>query len=245
LSTFDINKTQKEGFMLRIIAVALVLLVSAPLFAADPPKTEDQKTLYAIGLIVARQLSVFGLSPTELDVVKQGIMDAATGKKPEVDIAAYSDKVQELARTRRKIQGDKLADSNKVFLENAAKEKGAVKTDSGLVYLSLKDGAGTTPGTTDTVKVNYRGTLPDGKEFDSSYKRGKPIDFRLDGVIKCWTEGLKMMKAGGKAKLVCPPNIAYGDAGAGELILPGATLVFEVELLEIKPETKQSAPVVK
>jgi FKBP-type peptidyl-prolyl cis-trans isomerase FkpA len=102
------------------------------------------------------------------------------------------------------------------------------------VYLSLKEGEGKNPGTTDTVKANYRGTLPDGKEFDSSYKRGKPFDFRLDGVIKCWTEGIKMMKPGGKAKLVCPPNIAYGDAGAGELILPGATLVFEVELLEIK-----------
>ena len=228
--------------MLRLIAVVLVMLISTPIFAAEPPKTDDQKTLYAIGLIVARQLSVFGLTPAELEVVKQGLMDAATGNKPEVDIAAYSEKVQDLARSRRKAQGDKLAASNKEFLENAAKEEGAVKTSSGLIYLSLKKGEGASPGTTDSVKVNYRGTLPDGKEFDSSYKRGKPIDFRLDGVIKCWAEGLKMMQAGGKAKLVCPPNIAYGDAGAGELILPGATLVFEVELLEVKPEAKQSTP---
>jgi len=84
------------------------------------------------------------------------------------------------------------------------------------------------------VVVNYRGTLPDGKEFDSSYKRGKPVDLRLDGVIKCWTEGLQKMKVGGKAKLVCPASIAYGEVGAGELILPGATLAFEVELIEIK-----------
>jgi len=231
--------------MLKLIAVVLMLFISTPLFAAEPPKTDDQKTLYAIGLVIARQLAVFSLSPAELEVVKQGLMDATTGKKPEVDVAAYSEKVQELARTRRKAQGEKLAASNKEFLENAAKEKGAVKTDSGLVYLSLKEGEGATPIATDTVKVNYRGTLPDGKEFDSSYKRGKPIDFRLDGVIKCWTEGLKMMKAGGKAKLVCPANIAYGDAGAGELILPGATLVFEVELLEIKSEAKQGTPTKK
>jgi FKBP-type peptidyl-prolyl cis-trans isomerase FkpA len=121
----------------------------------------------------------------------------------------------------------------KEFLDKAAKEKGAVKTDSGLVYLSLKEGAGDSPKTTDTVKVHYRGTLPDGREFDSSYKRNKPIDFKLDAVIKCWTEGVQKMKPGGKAKLVCPSSLAYGENGAGEMILPGATLVFEVELLEV------------
>jgi FKBP-type peptidyl-prolyl cis-trans isomerase FkpA len=242
-----VNKTiskyhQKEAPMSRLIAAVLVVMISTPLFAAEPPKTEEQKTLYAIGLIVARQLAVFSLNPEEFEVVKQGIVDAVTGKKPEIEVAAYNEKVQELVRARRKVQGDKLSGSNKEFLENAAKTKGAVKTDSGLVYLSLKEGEGAVPGSTDTVKVNYRGTLPDGKEFDSSYKRGKPVDFRVDGVIKCWGEGLKMMKVGGKAKLICPSSIAYGDAGAGELILPGATLVFEVELLGIKPEAKQSSP---
>lgn len=231
--------------MRKLVSVVLVLLTVTPLFAAEPPKTEEQKTLYTIGLIVARQLSVFDLSPEELDMVKQGIMDAVSGKKTNVEISAYSEKVQELARSRRKAQGEKLAASNKEFLENAAKEKGAVKTDSGLVFLSIKDGAGAAPGNTDTVKVNYRGTLPNGKEFDSSYKRGKPVEFKLDGVIKCWTEGLKMMKTGGKAKLVCPPNIAYGDTGAGELILPGATLVFEVELLEVKADSKQGTTIKK
>ena len=228
--------------MNRFLLLLIVLFVSVSAQAAEPLKTDDQKTLYAVGLIVARQLSVFNLTPGELEIVTQGIVDAANGKKPEIELAAYSEKVQELARSRRKVQGDKLATSNKEFLENAAKAKGAIKTDSGLVYLSIKDGDGKTPGSTDTVKVNYRGTLPDGKEFDSSFKRGKPVDFRLDGVIKCWTEGLKFMKAGGKAKLVCPPNIAYGDAGAGEMILPGATLVFEIDLLEIKPDQKQATP---
>lgn len=220
--------------MNRCLVALLVTLLSVPAIAADTPKTEEQKTLYALGLMVSRSLSVFNLTPAELETVKQGLTDAVSGKKPEVDLASYNTKVQELARSRRKLQGEKQAAAGKEFLEKSVREKGAVKTASGMVYLPLSEGTGTTPKATDTVQVNYRGTLPDGTEFDSSYKRGKPTEFRLDGVIKCWTEGLQLMKTGGKAKFVCPANLAYGDAGAGELILPGATLAFEVELLEIK-----------
>jgi len=116
----------------------------------------------------------------------------------------------------------------------AAKEAGAVVTPSGLVYRSVKDGKGASPTAADTVKVHYRGTFPDGKEFDSSYKRGEPIEFPLNGVIKCWTEGVQKMKIGGKAKLTCPASIAYGERGAGGgVIPPNATLQFEVELLGI------------
>ena len=115
----------------------------------------------------------------------------------------------------------------------AAKEAGAVVTTSGLVYRSLKDGAGASPSASDKVKVHYRGTFPDGKEFDSSYKRNEAIEFPLNGVIKCWTEGVQRMKVGGKAKLTCPPAIAYGERGAGGVIPPNATLLFEVELLAI------------
>lgn len=110
-----------------------------------------------------------------------------------------------------------------------------VKTATGLVYESLKEGAGAAPQATDVVRVHYRGTLPDGKEFDSSYKRGEPAEFPLNRVIKCWTEGVQMMKPGGKARLTCPPAIAYGERGAGGgVIPPNATLVFEVELIAIK-----------
>lgn len=116
----------------------------------------------------------------------------------------------------------------------AAKEPGAVVKPSGLVFLSQRDGSGASPGPTDTVRVNYRGTFPDGREFDSSYKRGEAIEFPLDGVIKCWTEGVQLMKVGGKARLTCPPGIAYGTRGAGGVVPPNATLVFEVELLGIK-----------
>lgn len=118
-------------------------------------------------------------------------------------------------------------------LDAAAKEPGALVTASGLVYRSLKDGTGDSPKATDKVKVNYRGTFPDGKEFDSSYKRNEPIVFGLNQVIKCWTEGVQRMKVGGKAKLSCPASIAYGERGAGGVIPPNATLLFEVELLGI------------
>ncbi|WP_373305458.1 FKBP-type peptidyl-prolyl cis-trans isomerase [Pseudorhodoferax aquiterrae] len=118
-------------------------------------------------------------------------------------------------------------------LEAAAKEPGAQTTASGLVYRSLQDGNGASPGASDKVKVHYRGTFLDGKEFDSSYKRNAPIEFPLNGVIPCWTEGVQKMKVGGKAKLTCPAAIAYGSRGAGGVIPPNATLQFEVELLGI------------
>ena len=115
----------------------------------------------------------------------------------------------------------------------AQSDPAATTTASGLVYRSLKDGTGASPKAADTVKVHYQGTFPDGREFDSSYKRGQPLEFPLNGVIKCWTEGVQLMKVGGKAKLVCPPAIAYGARGAGNVIPPNATLHFEVELLGI------------
>ncbi len=115
----------------------------------------------------------------------------------------------------------------------ASKEAGATVTKSGLVYRSLKDGTGASPLATDKVKVHYKGTFPDGKEFDSSYKRNEPTEFPLNGVIPCWTEGVQLMKAGGKAKLTCPASIAYGQRGAGGVIPPNATLQFEIELLAI------------
>jgi FKBP-type peptidyl-prolyl cis-trans isomerase FkpA len=119
-------------------------------------------------------------------------------------------------------------------IDKAAKEKGAVKTASGMVYHVIREGKGKSPQASNTVEVNYRGTLTNGKEFDSSYKRNQSISFPLTGVIPCWTEGVQKMKVGGKAKLVCPPELAYGSRGAGSAVPPNATLIFEVELLSIK-----------
>jgi FKBP-type peptidyl-prolyl cis-trans isomerase FkpA len=122
---------------------------------------------------------------------------------------------------------------NQAYLEAAAKEEGAVKTSSGLIFKSLSPGTGESPKLTDTVKVHYKGTFIDGTEFDSSYKRGEPTEFPVNKVIKCWTEGLQRMKVGEKAQLVCPPGIAYGDRGMGGVVPPGAVLIFQIELLEI------------
>jgi FKBP-type peptidyl-prolyl cis-trans isomerase FkpA len=216
------------------IALALLALLALPASASDEPRTEEQKTLYAVGLAVSRELGVFNLSPAELEFVKRGIGDGVTGKKTAVKLDDYNQKIQELANSRRKVTGEKAAASGKEFLDKAAQEKGAVKTASGLVYLSLQEGTGASPGEKDTVKVNYRGTLTSGTEFDASARHGGPAEFPLNGVIKCWTEGVAMMKVGGKAKLVCPPAIAYGERGAGGSIPPNATLVFEVDLLEVK-----------
>jgi FKBP-type peptidyl-prolyl cis-trans isomerase FkpA len=213
-----------------VVACALLPAVAS----AQDPKTEDDKTLYAVGLALARELQVFTLSPAEAEMVKRGLADALAGKKPVVELETYGPKIQALAQARRDKAGEKQAAIGKEFAEKAAKEKGAVRTDSGLVYLALKEGTGAAPKDTDTVKVHYRGTFTDGREFDSSYGRGQPAEFPLNGVIKCWTEGVQKMKVGGKAKLVCPPAVAYGDKGAGGVIPPNATLVFEVELLEIK-----------
>ena len=121
------------------------------------------------------------------------------------------------------------------FVATVAVAQGApVTTKSGLVYQALKEGSGASPAASDTVKVNYRGTFPDGREFDSSYKRGEPIEFPLNRVIACWTEGVQLMKPGGKAKLICPPAIAYGERGAGGAIPPNATLNFEIELISVR-----------
>jgi FKBP-type peptidyl-prolyl cis-trans isomerase FkpA len=219
--------------------IAVVCALSAfACSAAD--MTEDQKTVYAIGAIMGKQVSVFNLSPAELELVKKGLSDAANGKLA-VELETYGPKVQELAQKRMAAAGVKQAAAGKAFADKAAKESGAVKTASGLIYISLKDGTGASPTAADTVKVHYRGTLVDGTEFDSSYKRGEPIEFPLSGVIKCWGEGVAKMKVGGKARFVCPPAIAYGEQGAGGAIPPNATLNFEVELLAIKAPAKPAA----
>jgi len=219
--------------MTRLAAAALLSLLAAPA-PAQTPKTEDEKTLYAIGLAVSRELSVFTLSPSEFELVKKGISDGVLGKKTAVELQAYQQKIQEMAQARRKAAGDRASAAGKEFLDGAAAEKGAVKSDSGLVYLALVEGAGASPTDKDTVKVNYRGTLTNGTEFDASARHGGPAEFPLNGVIKCWTEGVQKMKVGGKARLTCPPAIAYGEKGAGGAIPPNSTLVFEIELLDVK-----------
>ncbi|HUJ85268.1 MAG TPA: FKBP-type peptidyl-prolyl cis-trans isomerase [Burkholderiales bacterium] len=196
--------------------------------------TEQQKTLYAVGQVLARQVAVLELTPEELRAVEQGLSDGVRGAKSAVDMSVYGPKIRDLANERMAATAKKDAAAGRKLLARAEAEQGALKGEDGIVYRSLRDGTGASPKASDTVSVNYRGTLPDGKEFDSSYGRGAPAELQLDHVIKCWTVGLQMMKVGGKAKLTCPPETAYGERGARGSIPPDATLTFEIELLGIK-----------
>jgi len=199
--------------------------------------TDEQKTIYALGLSVARSISQFDLSPAELDIVKQAIADAAAGK-PAVPIETWGPKIQAFAQERGQRVAEREKAESTAYLAKAAAEPDVLKTESGLIYKELVPGTGASPKATDAVKVNYRGTLVNGQEFDSSYARNAPAEFALNRVIPCWTEGVQKMKVGGKARLVCPAQIAYGDRGQPG-IPGGAALIFEIELLDIVAGTPQ------
>ncbi|GAB4304752.1 MAG: FKBP-type peptidyl-prolyl cis-trans isomerase [Desulfuromonadia bacterium] len=194
---------------------------------------DHEKTLYSIGVNISDSLKVFDLTDSEFQQVLKGFVESRKGASPGFDPKSYDQAIQKLARERRARQGERLAAKGQEFLQQKKKEQGAITTPSGLVYIPKKEGTGDPPKTADSVKVHYRGTLVDGREFDSSHRRGAPATFRLDGVIPCWREGLTLMRPGGRGELVCPPELAYGDRGAGDMILPKATLSFDVELLEI------------
>ncbi|MCP9452694.1 MAG: FKBP-type peptidyl-prolyl cis-trans isomerase [Nitrospira sp.] len=221
--------------ILSMVSVVVSLLAggSPGLAAPQEPTTEEQKTLYALGLAISQSLSTFSLSEAELEMVKTGMVDGVLKRTPKVDLQAYGPKIQELQQTRFGMLAEQEKKAGAAFLAKAASEKGAIKTESGAVVIPIKLGTGASPKASDTVKVHYHGTLIDGTVFDSSIKRGEPATFPLDQVIKCWTEGVQQIKIGGKSRLVCPSNLAYGDRGSPPVIKPGSTLVFEVELLDI------------
>jgi FKBP-type peptidyl-prolyl cis-trans isomerase FkpA len=202
--------------------------------AAKKP-TPDQTTLYTLGVMASRNLTDLSLSPAQVSIMEKGMADTLAGKKSPVDVAQYEPKVQEFAKARVAAASDARKAKEGGQVAQYASQKGAVKTDSGLVFISVKEGTGAQPKATDKVKVNYEGKLMDGTVFDSSYKRGQPIEFGLNQVIPCWTEGVQKMKVGGEATLVCPPSIAYGERGAPGAIPPNAALVFKVELLGVTP----------
>ena len=213
----------------------LAVLVAAGLAAAAGPEptTDEQKILYALGVAASQGLDVFRLSEPELEMVKAGMTDSLLHRPLKAEVQPYTGKIQELQRARMSLVAAEEKKVGDAFLDKAASEPGATKSPSGFVIKTLKPGTGDSPKATDKVKVHYQGTLTDGTVFDSSYQRGEPVTFPLGNVIRCWTEGVQMIKVGGKSRLVCPANLAYGERGAPPRIKPGATLVFEVELLEI------------
>jgi FKBP-type peptidyl-prolyl cis-trans isomerase FkpA/FKBP-type peptidyl-prolyl cis-trans isomerase FklB len=216
-----------------IAFVAAALCVGSTALSAAELANDEQKTLYALGVAVSQSMSTLGLSEAELEIVKAGLTDGVLQRPPKVDMQTYGPRIQQFAQARTALAAEKEKKAGAEFLAKAAAEPGAKKTASGAIVKEIKAGSGPKPTATDKVKVHYHGTLPDGTVFDSSVQRGQPATFPLNGVIKCWTEGVQEIKVGGKARLTCPSDIAYGDRGSPPKIKPGATLVFEVELLEI------------
>jgi FKBP-type peptidyl-prolyl cis-trans isomerase FkpA len=218
-----------------ICALALPACADA---AKDKPKTEaplteEQKSLYSLGVLMSQSISSFDLTPEEVAVVQKGLADGLAGKKSVEEAQADVQKIQELQKGRMAKAGEKAAAAGVAFLDTKAKEAGFTKTASGMLIKHTQPGTGASPTATDEVKVHYEGRLIDGKVFDSSIKRGEPATFPLNGVIACWTEGVQTMKVGGKAQFVCPASLAYGPNGSPPTIPPQATLVFDVELLDI------------
>jgi FKBP-type peptidyl-prolyl cis-trans isomerase FkpA len=222
--------------MRRSVVVVLACFVIPVGALAQEPKSDEDKAFYAIGYSLAERLGPFALTAAELEMVKAGLADGVLGRERKADPRAYMEKIQQIRTSRAAVVAAAEKKAGDAFLAKAASAAGARKTASGLVITTLTPGIGPSPKATDKVKVHYHGTLTDGSVFDSSVQRGQPATFPLNGVIKCWTEGVQLMKVGGKSRLVCPAELAYGERGAPPRIKPGATLIFDVELLEIVAE---------
>jgi FKBP-type peptidyl-prolyl cis-trans isomerase FklB len=227
------------------LASATVLL-ALPLFAQDKSvdlKDQKNKVSYAIGLNIGVNMSKQKL-PVNPDALSAGIRDGLANK-PKINDTEVRETMMAFQKDmveKEKAAGEKNASEGAKFLEDNKKKEGVKTTASGLQYKSLKEGSGAQPKASDTVTVNYRGTLMDGTEFDSSYKRNKPATFPLNGVIKGWTEGLQLMKKGSKYQFFIPANLAYGEGSPGAGIPPNSTLIFEVELLEIESGAPSASP---
>ena len=233
--------------MKRLTFIFAAFTLVLPLFGQEkspPLKDQKDKFSYSIGVNIGSNLSKQNI-PVNPDAITAGIKDAIAGK-PQLT----PDQIKEVMATfekdmeqKQKAAEEKNASEGTKFLEENKNKDGVKTTGSGLQYKALKQGTGAQPKESDTVTVNYRGTLINGTEFDSSYKRGQPATFPLSGVIKGWTEGLQLMKVGSKYQLFVPPNLGYGDRAVGPDISPNSTLIFEVELLDIKPaETTGTSP---
>ena len=220
-------------FVVSCLVTVLCLGTTMAFAAAPEPTTDEQKTLYALGLAISQSLGSFSLSESELDLVKSGMADGVLKKAPKVDLQTFGPKIQQLQQARASVIAEAEKKLGAAFLAKAAAASGSKKTESGALITTMKEGKGATPKVSDMVKVQYNGTLIDGTVFDSTLKQGEPPTLVVSEMSKCWTEGIQQMKVGGKSRLICPSSLAYRDKGLPPLIKPGATLVFEIDLLEI------------
>lgn len=228
------------GLLLLPLAAALLLAcggeaaeVSAqPNDAQVALDTDDQKVIYALGVGLAQQVKVFNLSEEEQRLVVAGLAESLGGEG-RVELKDFQQQVQALAQERFSAAAQEEATLAATFVEHMASQPGAEKLASGMVMSEMTAGTGDSPTATSKVRVHYHGTLRSGEVFDSSVDRGEPVEFGLNQVVPCWTEGLQRMKVGGKSRLVCPPALAYGTQGRPPQIPANAALVFEVELLDI------------
>jgi len=221
-------------------ALLIILAMVTLAFGEDELKNKEDKLSYALGLNIGNSFKQQSIE-IKPDIFLKGIKDAFAGGKQllsddevrEIMVVLNKELTQKKAEATKKMAEKNKEDAVTFFAENMKKE--GIKTlTSGLQYKIMTEGTGKNPKATDTVTVNYRGTLIDGKEFDSSYRRGEPATFPVNGVISGWTEALQLMKAGAKWQLFIPSNLAYGEKGAGNLIGPNAALIFEVELISVK-----------
>ncbi len=228
---------------LGLTATMLACAATTEPAAAVELETEDQKILYAVGLAVAQNFGQLNFSEEELVFVVEGLTDGSLKRDEKVSLQEYGPKLQAFAQKRAEAAMALEKEEAAKFITSMEGQDGLTKTESGMLYGEMTPGTGESPAASDTVSVHYHGTLRDGTVFDSSVDRGEPAKFPLNQVIGCWTEGVQKMKVGGKAKLVCPPELAYGDRGSPPAIPGGAVLVFEVELLEIvKPDAPVAEP---
>lgn len=227
--------------MLRLTSTLILLLLTPMLASADKGlETLEQKASYSFGVDFAKRLQQQGID-LDIPALNQGIKDQAAGGKLAFEQgemnqfkAEYTEQLRAQLLKEQEALAAKNLEAGKKFLAENAKKEGVVTTESGLQYKVIKQGDGPSPGPSDTVTTHYRGTLIDGREFDSSYSRGQPASFPVNGVIKGWTEALQLMKVGDKWELYIPSDLAYGPAARSELIQPNSTLIFELELLGIK-----------
>jgi FKBP-type peptidyl-prolyl cis-trans isomerase FkpA/FKBP-type peptidyl-prolyl cis-trans isomerase FklB len=216
-----------------LVLIAMTGCASAEAPAEPALETDEQKTLYATGYALSQTLRGAQFDEAEIRLIQAGLADGLAGRPADVAMESIGPKINEMVAGRVQLAAESEKSAGQAYVEEMAGTEGAERTASGAIYIELEAGDGAQPGLTDTVKLHYHGTLRDGTVFDSSVDKGSPATFRVNGVIPCFSEGVQRMKVGGKAKLVCPSDTAYGDRGSPPKIKPGAALTFEVELLEI------------